>query len=181
MVQFNTLWSDDGRTAWKLFEKESCRKRVRYKPVRLNKMRRYFGFIVVLMLAAGSTGCMASSNDKSGRGENPNPDSEITYAEDMSKFNEMISGKQPVLVDFYADWCAPCRMMSPIIEKVAANMKGDLKVIKVNVDQNQEAAVKYGIRSIPTLMLFQNGEVKWQGVGVMQADQIEQIVKTKRE
>ncbi|HPR31532.1 MAG TPA: thioredoxin [Prolixibacteraceae bacterium] len=97
----------------------------------------------------------------------------------MSSFNEIINGTQPVLVDFYADWCAPCRMMAPILEQVAGNMKGRVKILKVNVDKNRDAAMKYGIRSIPTLMLFQNGQVKWQGVGVIQADQIENIVKTK--
>ncbi len=103
----------------------------------------------------------------------------IVHAETMSSFNEIINGTQPVLVDFYADWCAPCRMMAPILEQVAGNMKGRVKILKVNVDKNRDAAMKYGIRSIPTLMLFQNGQVKWQGVGVIQADQIENIVKTK--
>ncbi|MCF8359162.1 MAG: thioredoxin [Prolixibacteraceae bacterium] len=97
----------------------------------------------------------------------------------MSSFNEIIKGSQPVLVDFYADWCAPCRMMAPILEQVAGNMDGKVKILKVNVDKNREAATKYGIRSIPTLMLFQNGQVKWQGVGVIQADQIEQVITSK--
>jgi thioredoxin 1 len=143
-------------------------------------MKKYFGFIVMLMLVLVNPGCRASSKDQSTTEDNINSDSKITYAENMSKFNEIISGSEPVLVDFYADWCAPCRMMAPILEKVAANMKGEVRVVKVDVDKNQDAAVKYGVRSIPTLMLFQNGEIKWQGVGVMQADQIEQIVKTKR-
>lgn len=97
----------------------------------------------------------------------------------MSTFNEIINGDQPVLVDFYADWCAPCRMMSPILEQLAHDMKGEIKVLKVNVDKNPEAAQKYGIRSIPALMLFKSGKVKWQGVGVLQADKIKQIIKTK--
>ncbi len=97
----------------------------------------------------------------------------------MSNFSNIINGKTPVLVDFYADWCAPCKMVGPILEQVAINMKGKVRIIKVNVDKNQDAAVKYGIQSIPTLILFQNGEIKWQGMGVMQADQIMQIVKAK--
>ncbi|MBN2649657.1 MAG: thioredoxin [Prolixibacteraceae bacterium] len=97
----------------------------------------------------------------------------------MASFNELINSNKPVLVDFYADWCAPCKMMSPIIQQVADKMHDSVKVIKVNVDKNSQAASKYGIRSIPTLMLFQNGEIKWQGVGVLQADQIEQIIKSK--
>lgn len=103
----------------------------------------------------------------------------IIKANDMSSFNEIINSNQPVLVDFYADWCAPCRMMAPILEQVAGDLQGDVKILKVNVDKNREAAMKYGIRSIPTLMLFKNGQVKWQGVGVIQADQIKQVIKTK--
>ncbi|MCF8362266.1 MAG: thioredoxin [Prolixibacteraceae bacterium] len=97
----------------------------------------------------------------------------------MASFNEIINSGKPVLVDFYADWCAPCKMMTPILKQVAENMNDTVKVIKVDVDKNGRAAMKYGIRNVPTLMLFQNGEIKWQGAGVLQADQIEQIVKTK--
>jgi thioredoxin 1 len=97
----------------------------------------------------------------------------------MASFNEIINSGKPVLVDFYADWCGPCKMMAPILKQVAENMNGTVKVIKVDVDKNGRAAMKYGIRNVPTLMLFQNGEIKWQGAGVLQADQIEKIVKTK--
>ncbi len=97
----------------------------------------------------------------------------------MASFNEIINSDKPVLVDFYADWCAPCKMMAPILKQVADNMSNAVRVIKVNVDKNSDAAMKYGVRNIPTLILFQNGEIKWQGAGVLQADQIEQIVKTK--
>ena len=133
------------------------------------------------MLVVGNFGCTAGSKDKAGTEANIGNESSngIKYAEDMSTFNEIINSEKPVLVDFYADWCAPCRMMAPILEQVAGNMEGNVKILKVNVDKNRQAAAKYGIRSIPTLMLFQKGQVKWQGVGVIQADQIEQIVKTK--
>ncbi len=97
----------------------------------------------------------------------------------MASFNEIINSGKPVLVDFYADWCAPCKMMAPILKQVAENMNDTVRVIKVDVDKNGNAAMKYGVRNIPTLILFQNGEIKWQGAGVLQADQIEQIVKTK--
>jgi len=70
-------------------------------------------------------------------------------------------------------------MMAPVLEQVAGEMQGKVKILKVNVDKNRDAAMKYGIRSIPTLILFQKGEVKWQGVGVIQADQIKQIVLQK--
>lgn len=135
--------------------------------------------MVIMLLFVGNIGCSTSSKEKVETDANINNNSEIKYANDMSSFNEIINSETPVLVDFYADWCAPCRMVAPILEQVAAEMKGDVKVLKVNVDKNRAAASKYGIQSIPTLMLFKNGEVKWQGVGVMQADQIKQIVKTK--
>lgn len=134
--------------------------------------------LVIVMLAAISVNYSCASNNEKGTEGKENA-SNILNADNMNKFNELISGKTPVLVDFYADWCAPCRMMAPILEKVAGNLQGNVKILKVNVDNNREAAMKYGIRSIPTLMLFQNGEIKWQGVGVIQADQIEQIVKSK--
>lgn len=141
-------------------------------------MKKYFGsFMVVLVLAVGFFGCRNNRNDDTVSETNTNVN--ILIANDMSSFNELINGSTPVLVDFYADWCAPCRMMAPILEQVAINMSGQVKIVKVNVDKNQNAAAKYGVRSIPTLMLFQKGQVKWQGVGVIQADQIEQIVKSK--
>jgi thioredoxin 1 len=95
----------------------------------------------------------------------------------MSKFREIINGSIPVLVDFYADWCAPCKMMTPILEQLSKEMKGSVRVVKVNVDNNREAAMQYGIRNIPTILLFRNGQVKWQGAGVMQADQLKLIIQ----
>jgi thioredoxin 1 len=141
---------------------------------------RKLALVIVSVVMVGLFGCSASSKkeadtEKSSQSEKTG----ILYAENMKTFNDIINGSEPVLVDFYADWCAPCRMMAPILEQVAGNMKGEVKILKVDVDKNRDAAMKYGIRSIPTLMLFRNGEVKWQGVGVIQADQIQQIVKTK--
>lgn len=144
-------------------------------------MRVFFGLMVILMLVGGNFGCTARLKDKATAETNieKNTKDGIKYADDMSTFNEIINSEKPVLVDFYADWCAPCRMMAPILEQVAGNMNGGVKILKVNVDKNRQAAAKYGIQSIPTLMLFQNGQVKWKGVGVIQADKIEQIVKSK--
>ncbi len=136
-------------------------------------------FFLLLSALTVNYGCHAASNDKSSSKSETNKIDNILYAETMSKFEELINSSTPVLVDFYADWCAPCRMMTPILEKVATNLQDNVKIVKVNVDNNREAAAKYGIRSIPTLILFKNGQVKWQGVGVIQADQIESIVKTK--
>lgn len=89
----------------------------------------------------------------------------------MSKkksFSDLISNSQiPVLVDFYADWCAPCKTLSPIVQQVSSDLHGRVKVIKVNVDKNQSAAMKYGIRGVPTLILFKEGKILWRQSGAM--------------
>jgi thioredoxin 1 len=72
---------------------------------------------------------------------------------------EVLKSKIPVLVDFWAPWCGPCRMVSPLVDQLAEELAGKLKVIKVNTDENQEIAIKYGIRSIPTLSIFKSGEI----------------------
>ena len=72
---------------------------------------------------------------------------------------EVIKSNIPVLVDFWAPWCGPCRMVSPLVDELAEEFTGKLKVVKVNTDENQEIAIKYGIRSIPTLGIFKNGEI----------------------
>ncbi len=83
-------------------------------------------------------------------------------------FNALLKESQtPVLVDFYADWCGPCQTLSPIVEQVAKEMQGKVKVIKVNVDKNQTAALQYQVRSIPTLILFHKGDVLWRKAGLM--------------
>ncbi len=81
-----------------------------------------------------------------------------------------------VLVDFYADWCGPCRMMSPILEQVAQTVK-EVKIVKVNTDENQQLSVKFGISSIPALLLFKDGVVVDQAVGYMAAPQLEAFLK----
>ena len=88
------------------------------------------------------------------------------------KFSEIIQNNKPVLVDFYADWCAPCRMMKPILEAVKQKIGEDATIIKVDVDKNPSAAQTYKVTGIPTLMIFKNGEVKWRKAGVAQANQI---------
>lgn len=87
-------------------------------------------------------------------------------------FDEIIKGDQPVLVDFYADWCGPCKAMAPILEKVAAAVAGNAKVVKVDVDKNPMAAHQFKIRSIPSLLLFHKGEIVWRQAGLVPADQL---------
>lgn len=94
----------------------------------------------------------------------------------MANFAELINGQQPVLVDFYADWCGPCKMMAPILEQLAPEMRDQVKVIKVDVDKNARAAQKYGIQSIPTMILFKGGEIKWRHSGTATLEQLKQII-----
>ncbi|MGD8426706.1 MAG: thioredoxin [Balneolaceae bacterium] len=91
-------------------------------------------------------------------------------------FSELINSDTPVLVDFYADWCGPCKMMKPILQDVKKKVGNKATIVKIDVDRNQEAAVKYQIRGVPTLMLFKNGEIKWRQAGVVQANQLERII-----
>jgi thioredoxin 1 len=99
----------------------------------------------------------------------------------MSKkktFTDLINKSElPVLVDFYADWCGPCKTLSPIVQQVASEMHGRIKVIKVNVDKNQHAAMKYQIRGVPTLMLFKSGKVLWRQAGLMQKNALQQTLE----
>ncbi|GAB5524976.1 MAG: thioredoxin [Roseivirga sp.] len=83
------------------------------------------------------------------------------------KFDALVSQETPVLVDFYADWCGPCQAMAPVLKEVAQNYEGKVKVIKIDVDKNQPIAQRFGVRSIPTLILFKGGNVLWQQAGMM--------------
>lgn len=91
--------------------------------------------------------------------------------------SEVLNSDQPVLVDFWAEWCAPCRMLAPTIDEIAESYSGRLKVGKLNVDQHGEVAARYSIRGIPTLLLFDAGEVRDQIVGAGSRDTIQRMVE----
>lgn len=95
----------------------------------------------------------------------------------MSDFNEIINSDKPTLVDFYANWCSPCRTMTPIIEETKTKLGDKATVLKVNVDENKEVSIKYGIRSIPTLVLFQKGQPIWRQSGVVQSSKLVEEVE----
>ena len=95
----------------------------------------------------------------------------------MERFEELITSKSPVLIDFFAEWCGPCKMMKPILEELK-EMKGEsIRIAKIDVDNHQELANQYKIQSVPTLMIFKNGEPLWRQSGVMQAKELKAIIE----
>lgn len=92
-------------------------------------------------------------------------------------FQELIEGDTPVLVDFFAEWCGPCKMMHPILQDASKQLGGKVKILKVDVDKNPLAASRYQVRGVPTLILFSKGEVVWRQSGVVPAHQLVQILE----
>jgi thioredoxin len=95
----------------------------------------------------------------------------------MSTFNEVINSGKTVLVDFSATWCGPCKMMEPILKELANITGPDVKIIKVDVDKNQGAAMTYQVQSVPTLIVFKNGTIKWRQSGVVPAQQLKSVIE----
>ena len=95
----------------------------------------------------------------------------------QKSFVEIINSEKPVLVDFFAEWCGPCKLMPPILHEVKQAMGDSVTIIKVDVDKNNSLAFQYGIQGVPTLMVFQKGNVKWRQSGVVQANQLQALLK----
>ena len=96
----------------------------------------------------------------------------IHYVSDDSFEQEVLQSAMPVLVDYWADWCGPCKMIAPILDEVAQEYAGKIKVAKLNIDENQQTPPKYGVRGIPTLMIFKNGNVEATKVGALSKSQL---------
>jgi thioredoxin 1 len=94
----------------------------------------------------------------------------------MATFKELIKGNTPVLVDFYAEWCGPCKTMSPILTEVAKQVKGKAKILKINVDKNRQAANVYKVQGVPTFILFKNGKQIWRQSGVIQTNELVNLI-----
>lgn len=94
-----------------------------------------------------------------------------------ASFSELIQSEIPVLVDFSAEWCGPCQMLAPVLKELKGKVGDAAKIIKIDIDANEELAQAFKIKSVPTLIVFQNGEAKWRQSGVMSAAQLESILK----
>jgi len=102
----------------------------------------------------------------------------IVYLTDDSFQNEVLDSAEPVLVDYWAEWCGPCKMIAPLLTEIASEYQGKVKVAKLNIDENPQTPPKYGIRGIPTLMLFKDGNIEATKVGALSKSQLTAFIDT---
>ena len=106
--------------------------------------------------------------------------SKVVIVENKDDFqNEVINNEIPVLVDFWAEWCGPCKQLAPLVEEASNEFKDKIKVCKIDVDLNRDIAAEYGIRSIPTLMIFENGMLVGTEIGALTKLQLEEFIRSK--
>ena len=96
-----------------------------------------------------------------------------------SSFKKVITSETPVLVDFFADWCGPCKMLAPILKDVKEELGDAVKIVKIDVDKNQSIASKYNVRGVPTMLLFKDGKQVWRQSGVLQKKEIIEVIQSK--
>lgn len=96
-----------------------------------------------------------------------------------NSFSDVINSNTPTLVDFYADWCGPCKMMNPVLKKLKKKMGDRINIIKVDADKNTDAAARYNVRGVPTLILFRAGDILWQQAGAMELSGLESVINQK--
>jgi thioredoxin 1 len=95
-------------------------------------------------------------------------------------FQEIINSDKPVLVVFFADWCGPCKMMSPILKELKRRVRDDAQIIKINVDQSPEAAAAYNVSGVPTIIIFRKGQIRWRQSGVFPANELERLINENK-
>ncbi|HEX7048117.1 MAG TPA: thioredoxin TrxA [Gammaproteobacteria bacterium] len=102
----------------------------------------------------------------------------ITHTSDSAFDSDVLKSDLPVLVDYWAEWCGPCKMIAPVLDDIATEYDGKLRIVKLNIDENPQTPPKFGIRGIPTLMLFKNGAVEATKVGAMSKSQLSAFIET---
>ena len=100
----------------------------------------------------------------------------VSKVSDATFDSEVLKATEPVVVDFWAEWCGPCRMIAPALEEIAGTLNGKVKIVKLNVDENPQTAAKYGIQSIPTLMIFKEGQMASRQIGAAPKQKLEQWI-----